>query len=256
MSWTSTRPGRPLERCCCVQISRSLTTPITRQSGSSRPSWLGTGVLGETPGLGLAEVGLGPHDSSPPPSGHYAKSPVTQNLAARFGKLGFEVLSTEMVDGDWHVGIETPRNLVVRGHGKVPVDGQVGVPGGGQVEVPAPRSSCRSGACALGGDRDGSSQSRHHPGSSIEACVGTNEYRCCLTEVGTYRGAAEICGTTHKTVKRVIERAEAGEAAVVVRAERPRNYDAVTDMVTKRVEVVGGPDLGEAVVAGRPGRRV
>ena len=24
--------------------------------------------------------------------------------------------------------------------------------------------------------------------------------------VGTYRGAAEICGTTHKTVKRVIER--------------------------------------------------
>ena len=32
-------------------------------------------------------------------------------------------------------------------------------------------------------------------------------------EVGTYRGAAEICGTTHKTVRRVIERAEAGETA-------------------------------------------
>lgn len=28
-------------------------------------------------------------------------------------------------------------------------------------------------------------------------------------QVGTYRGAAEICETTHKTVKRVIERAEA-----------------------------------------------
>jgi len=55
-------------------------------------------------------------------------------------------------------------------------------------------------------------------------------------EVGTYRGAAEICGTTHKTVKRVIERAEAGGAAVVVRAERPRNYDAVTELVTKRVK--------------------
>ena len=26
-------------------------------------------------------------------------------------------------------------------------------------------------------------------------------------EVGTYRGAAAICGTTHKTVKRVIARA-------------------------------------------------
>jgi hypothetical protein len=29
-------------------------------------------------------------------------------------------------------------------------------------------------------------------------------------EVGTYRGAAELCGTTHKTVKRVVERAERG----------------------------------------------
>jgi hypothetical protein len=24
--------------------------------------------------------------------------------------------------------------------------------------------------------------------------------------VGTYRGAAQVCGTTHKTVKRVVER--------------------------------------------------
>ena len=30
-------------------------------------------------------------------------------------------------------------------------------------------------------------------------------------EVGTYRGAAEICGTTHKTVKRIIEPREAAE---------------------------------------------
>ena len=30
-------------------------------------------------------------------------------------------------------------------------------------------------------------------------------------EVGTYRGAAEICGTTHKTVKRIIEVHETGE---------------------------------------------
>ncbi|RBQ21114.1 IS21 family transposase, partial [Spongiactinospora rosea] len=26
-------------------------------------------------------------------------------------------------------------------------------------------------------------------------------------EVGTYRGAAQMCGTTHKTVRRIIERA-------------------------------------------------
>jgi hypothetical protein len=30
--------------------------------------------------------------------------------------------------------------------------------------------------------------------------------------VGSYRGAAELCGTTHKTVKRVIERREVGQA--------------------------------------------
>jgi hypothetical protein len=38
-----------------------------------------------------------------------------------------------------------------------------------------------------------------------------NAYR----EVGTYRGAAEMCGTTHKTVKRII-------ASDGVRAERAR----------------------------------
>ena len=32
-------------------------------------------------------------------------------------------------------------------------------------------------------------------------------------EAGTFRGAAEIAGTTHKTVKRVIARHEAGGAA-------------------------------------------
>jgi len=31
-------------------------------------------------------------------------------------------------------------------------------------------------------------------------------------EIGTYRGAAELCGTTHKTVKRVVDRAEAAAA--------------------------------------------
>ncbi len=32
-------------------------------------------------------------------------------------------------------------------------------------------------------------------------------------EVGTYRGAAQVTGTTHKTVRRVIARHEAGGAA-------------------------------------------
>ncbi|MGW5106201.1 IS21 family transposase [Nocardia sp. NPDC004123] len=51
-------------------------------------------------------------------------------------------------------------------------------------------------------------------------------------EVGTYRGAAELCGTTHKTVKRVVERAAAGGAAP---AARPRNFDLVAELVGERV---------------------
>ena len=54
-------------------------------------------------------------------------------------------------------------------------------------------------------------------------------------EAGTYRGAAEIAGTTHKTVKRVIARLEAGGAAPE-RALRGHNYDGVAALVAERVE--------------------
>lgn len=54
-------------------------------------------------------------------------------------------------------------------------------------------------------------------------------------QVGTYRGAAAICGTTHKTVKRVIERQGAGEPAPV-RRPRPANYEAVRDLVAQAVK--------------------
>jgi len=59
-------------------------------------------------------------------------------------------------------------------------------------------------------------------------------------QVGTYRGAAEICGTTHKTVRRVSERAEAGETAGPGPAPRARNYDDVTAVVAKRVKESAG----------------
>jgi transposase len=42
-------------------------------------------------------------------------------------------------------------------------------------------------------------------------------------DVGSYRGAAEICGTTHKTVRRIIEAYEAG--GLPVRKGRGRNFD-------------------------------
>ena len=53
-------------------------------------------------------------------------------------------------------------------------------------------------------------------------------------EVGTYRGAAEVTGTTHKTVRRVIARHGAGGAALE-RASRCHNYDDVADLVAERV---------------------
>ena len=55
-------------------------------------------------------------------------------------------------------------------------------------------------------------------------------------DVGTYRGAAEICGTTHKTVRRIIEAHEvAGGGAVPAKPVRPRNYDEVAELVAEKV---------------------
>lgn len=56
--------------------------------------------------------------------------------------------------------------------------------------------------------------------------------------VGSYRGAAEICGTTHKTVRRVIERTAltvSGQQRPV-RAPRPSNYEGVRSLVRDAVK--------------------
>src|SRR5215469_10671170 len=58
-------------------------------------------------------------------------------------------------------------------------------------------------------------------------------------QVGTYRGTAEVCGTTHKTVKRVIDRHEAGGAPPALVA-RGHNYDGVADLVGERVGKTSG----------------
>jgi transposase len=57
-------------------------------------------------------------------------------------------------------------------------------------------------------------------------------------EVGSFRGAAAICGTTHKTVRRIVEQHQAGSVGGVVpgRKDRGHNYDDVVDVVTKKVE--------------------
>ena len=57
--------------------------------------------------------------------------------------------------------------------------------------------------------------------------------------VGTYRGTAEVCGTTHKTVKRVIERAQEGRDRPV-RPPRPSNYETVRSLVAAAVKAGKG----------------
>jgi transposase len=54
-------------------------------------------------------------------------------------------------------------------------------------------------------------------------------------EVGSYRGAAELCGTTPKTVRRIIQRHEAGGQRPQ-RKPREHNYDRVVELVRLRVQ--------------------
>jgi transposase len=56
--------------------------------------------------------------------------------------------------------------------------------------------------------------------------------------VGTYRGAAALCGTTHKTVKRVLQRRQADE--LEPRASRPSNTVVVESLIAKRIEATDG----------------
>jgi transposase len=58
-------------------------------------------------------------------------------------------------------------------------------------------------------------------------------------EVGSYRGAAEMCGTTPKTVRRIVERHRAGGQRPE-RRQRERNFDAVAGLVAARVDKTRG----------------
>jgi hypothetical protein len=78
-------------------------------------------------------------------------------------------------------------------------------------------------------------------------------------ELGSYRAAAELCGTTHKTVRRVIERHRQG---MLGRRSRPprrsRNTDQVTDLIARRIAETDGRIsakrlLPEALAAGYKG---
>lgn len=60
-------------------------------------------------------------------------------------------------------------------------------------------------------------------------------------QVGTYRGAAMLCGTTHKTVRRVLERRWAGEpASAPRRRSMSKNTDCVTGVIWEKVRATDG----------------
>ena len=59
-------------------------------------------------------------------------------------------------------------------------------------------------------------------------------------EVGSYSAAAQICGTTPKTVKRAVARARAAEATPLPEAVVEHNYDEVADLIAQRVAKTEG----------------
>src|SRR5205814_10477054 len=81
----------------------------------------------------------------------------------------------------------------------------------------------------------------HRPGGlpSMKSARENMDVIAACQQVGTYRGAAVMCGTTHRTVKRIIERAEAGGKSPD-RAGRGHNYDLVAELVADRVAVRKG----------------
>ena len=60
-------------------------------------------------------------------------------------------------------------------------------------------------------------------------------------ELGSYRATAQLCGTTHKTVRRVIQRHRAGTLEQRPRPpRRPRNTDVVADLIARRMRQTDG----------------
>jgi len=63
-----------------------------------------------------------------------------------------------------------------------------------------------------------------------------------FAETGTYRGAAVVCGTTHKTVRRIVEAQQSAARGEVVpeAAGRARNYDDVAELMKHKISRAHG----------------
>ncbi|WP_408632136.1 helix-turn-helix domain-containing protein [Mycobacterium dioxanotrophicus] len=79
---------------------------------------------------------------------------------------------------------------------------------------------------------------RHHRGVPLKSAKDRMDIISAYQQLGSYRAAAEACGTTHRTVKKIIDKFEADQAGVppAPRTERAHNYDAVAHLVAERVE--------------------
>src|SRR6476469_3339630 len=86
----------------------------------------------------------------------------------------------------------------------------------------------------------------HHRGVPLKSAKDRMDIISAYQQLGSYRAAADACGTTHRTVKKVVDKFEADQAGVPPppRAERAHNYDAVAELVAERVEKSGSRPNG------------
>jgi transposase len=77
------------------------------------------------------------------------------------------------------------------------------------------------------------------PGAAVKSARERVQIVSAYHELGSYRAAAKLCGTTHKTVRRVVERQRAG-GLPPPRKERPKNTDGIAELVAERVGATDG----------------
>lgn len=75
--------------------------------------------------------------------------------------------------------------------------------------------------------------------SPLKSASERMEIVAAYDQVGSYRRAAALCGTTHKTVKRVVERHRAGEAFDSPRRLVGKNTDAVAVVIAEAMRGSG-----------------
>ena len=76
--------------------------------------------------------------------------------------------------------------------------------------------------------------------TSMKSARERMDMHAAYQEVGSYRAAAEICGTTDKTIKRAVEKASASESTPPVAVTVAHNYDLVTEIIAERVAKTDG----------------